>query len=336
MTIDLSTTYLGMHLRTPLVASASPLSENVDGVRRLEDAGITAIVLYSLFEEQIVGESVALHERMTHTSNSYAEALTYLPEPTEWRAGPEEYLEHIRRSKLAVDVPVIASLNCSSAGGWIDYASRVEEAGADALELNIYKIPTAPSVTGAAVEDEYVDVLRAVRAAVSIPIAVKLSPFFSSLPNVAARLEEAGANGLVLFNRFYQPDVDLESLEVAPNILLSTPQAMRLPLRWIAILRGQVRMYLAATSGIHWAHDVVKMLLVGADVTMLCSTLLRHGVDTVKRIETGLLEWMTKHEYESVRQMQGSLSQRNSPDPAAFERAQYLRALTSYRPSSGR
>jgi dihydroorotate dehydrogenase (fumarate) len=332
MTMDLSTTYLGLQLRTPLVASASPLSQDVDGVRRLEDAGVSAVVLYSLFEEQIVAENVMLHERMTHSAHSFAEALTYLPEPHEWTAGPEEYLEHIRRSKLAVDVPVIASLNCFSAGGWVDYATRVEEAGADALELNVYTIPTSPDVTGAEVESRYVDVVAAVRSSVRIPVAIKLSPFFSSLPNVAARLERAGANGLVLFNRFYQPDVDLESLEVVPNLLLSTPQALRLPLRWIAILRGQVELSLAATSGVHWAHDVLKMLLVGADVTMLCSTLLRHGIDTVTRIETGMVEWMDRHEYESVHQMQGSLSQRNSPDPSAFERAQYVKTLQSYRP----
>jgi len=332
MTIDLSTTYLGMPLRTPLVASASPLSRDVDGVRRLEDAGISAIVLYSLFEEQIVADALALHEHMTHTSHSFAEALTYLPEPSQWTAGPDEYLEHICSGKRAVDVPVLASLNCASPGGWVDYAARVESAGADALELNVYSIPTSRELTGAAVEERYVEIVRAVCATVSIPVAVKLSPFFSSMPNIAARLEAAGASGLVLFNRFYQPDVDLESLEVVPNLLLSTPQSLRLPLRWIAILRGQVDVSLAATSGIHWAHDVLKVLLVGADVAMLCSTLLRHGLETVRRIEGGMLEWLSRNEYESVRQLQGSLSQRNSPDPSAFERAQYLKTLQSYRP----
>jgi dihydroorotate dehydrogenase (fumarate) len=333
VTMDLTTTYLGMRLRTPLVASASPLSEEVDGIRRLEEAGISAVVLYSLFEEQLARESLELHERMTHTAHSHPEALSYLPEPSEWRTGPDEYLEHIRAAKLAVDIPVIASLNGSSPGGWIDYARSIEAAGADALELNIYAIPTDASVTGAEVERTYIDILRAVRAAVTIPLAVKLSPFFSSMPNMAAQLEAAGAGALVLFNRFYQPDVDLETLEVVPNLLLSTPQALRLPLRWIAILRGQVGCDLAATSGVHWAHDVLKMLLVGADATMLCSTLFRHGLETIHKIETGVWEWMERNEYESVRQMQGSLSQRNSPDPATFERAQYVRTLHSYRPA---
>jgi dihydroorotate dehydrogenase (fumarate) len=330
-TSDLSTTYLGMRLASPLVASASPLSEEIDGIRRLEDAGIAAVVLYSLFEEQLARDRAELHDRMTRTTHSHAEALTYLPEPSEWHAGPEEYLEHIRRAKLAVDVPIIASLNGSSAGGWVDYAAKIEDAGADALELNVYAVPASAELTGFEVEEGCLDVVRAVRAAVSIPVAVKLSPYFSSFANVAVRLERAGADALVLFNRFYQPDVDLDALEVVPNLLLSTPQALRLPLRWIAILRGQVRCCLAATSGVHWAHDVLKVLLVGADVAMLCSTLMRHGLDTVRKIEAGMWEWMERHEYESVDQLRGGLSQRNSPDPAAFERAQYVRTLHSYR-----
>ena len=331
MNKDLSTTYLGMRLATPLVASASPLSEEVDGIRRLEDAGISAVVLYSLFEEQVVAERLELHERLTSLSYTHAEAHSYLPEPTMWHTGPDEYLEHIRRAKAAVDVPVIASLNGASTGGWIDYAALMQAAGADAIELNVYSVPTHPNVTGADVEQSFVDVAQAVRGAVSIPVSVKLSPYFSSLPNMAARLEAGGVDGLVLFNRFYQPDVDLETLEVVPNLLLSTPQALRLPLRWIAILRGQVGVSLAATSGVHWAHDVLKMLLVGADVTMLCSTLLRHGLETIHKIEMGMWEWMERHEYDSVQQMQGSLSQRNSPNPATFERSQYVRTLHSYR-----
>ena len=331
MNKDLSTTYLGMRLATPLVASASPLSEEVDGIRRLEDAGISAVVLYSLFEEQVVAERLELYERLTALSYTHAEAHTYLPEPTMWHTGPDEYLEHIRRAKAAVDVPVIASLNGASTGGWTDYAALMQAAGADAIELNVYSVPTHPNVTGADVEQSFVDVAQAVRGAVSIPVSVKLSPYFSSLPNMAARLEAVGVDGLVLFNRFYQPDVDLETLEVVPNLLLSTPQALRLPLRWVAILRGQVDVSLAATSGVHWAHDVLKMLLVGADVTMLCSTLLRHGLETIHKIEMGMWEWMERHEYESVQQMQGSLSQRNSPNPATFERSQYVRTLHSYK-----
>ena len=330
--MNLATNYLGMELRTPLVASASPLSESIDDIRSMEDAGISAVVLHSLFEEQLVAERAELHERMVGPAYSYPEALSYLPEPPEWYVGPEEYLEHIRRAKEAVGVPIIASLNGSSPGGWTSYAAVMQQAGADAIELNIYSIPSGPDVTGAQVEKGYVDIVRAVRAAVSIPVAVKISPFFSSMANMAQRFEQAGADGLVLFNRFYQPDIDLDQLEVTPHLLLSTPQAMRLPLRWVAILRGQVRMSLAATSGVHWAHDVVKMLLVGADVTMLCSTLLRHGIETIGRIESGLRDWMEHNEYVSVRQMQGSMSQGNSADPAAFERAQYVKTLRSYQP----
>lgn len=329
--MDLTTTYLGMTLRTPLVASASPLSEEIDTIRRMEDAGISAVVLHSLFEEQIAGDELEMHHRTSEPAYSYAEALTYFPEPSDWKLGPEEYLEHVRRAKEAVSVPIVASLNGSSLGGWVSYAGLLERAGADALELNLYSIPADAGVSGAEVEQRYLDVARAVRESVTIPVAVKLSPFFSSMANMARRLEDAGADGLVLFNRFYQPDIDLEALEVVPNILLSTPQALRLPLRWIAILRGQLRLSLAATSGVHWAHDVLKMLLVGADATMLCSTLLRHGVETITTIEAGVRDWMERHEYESVRQMQGSMSQRKSASPAAFERAQYIKTLHSYR-----
>lgn len=331
--MDLRTTYLGMELRTPLVASAGPLSEDVSSIRKMEDAGISAVVLYSLFEEQLRRERLDLHHHLTHGTHSYAEALSYFPEPSQYRVGPEEYLEHVRRSKEAVRVPIIASLNGSSDGGWVSHARHLQDAGADAIELNIYSIATDPDLTAADIEQAYVDVVRNVAQAVTIPIAVKLSPFFSSLANVAARIEDAGARGLVLFNRFYQPDIDLEQLEVVPNILFSTPQAMRLPLRWIAILRGQRALSLGATSGVHWAHDVLKLLMVGADVTMLCSTLLKHGISTIQTIEQGVAEWMEKHEYESVRQLQGSMSQRSCPDPAAFERAQYIRTLQSYRPS---
>ena len=282
--MDLRTTYLGMELRTPLVASAGPLSEDVSSIRKMDDAGISAVVLYSLFEEQLRRERLDLHHHLTHGTHSYAEALSYFPEPSQYRVGPEEYLEHVRRSKEAVRVPIIASLNGSSDGGWVSHARHLQDAGADAIELNIYSIATDPDLTAADIEQAYVDVVRNVAQAVTIPIAVKLSPFFSSLANVAARIEDAGARGLVLFNRFYQPDIDLEQLEVVPNILFSTPQAMRLPLRWIAILRGQRALSLGATSGVHWAHDVLKLLMVGADVTMLCSTLLKHGISTIQTI----------------------------------------------------
>jgi dihydroorotate dehydrogenase (fumarate) len=329
--MDLTTTYLGMELRTPLVASASPLSEEIDSIRRMEDAGISAVVLHSLFEEQLVREQFDIHARLSEQAHGYAEAPDYLPEPSEWRLGPEEYLEHVRRAKEAVNVPIIASLNGSSLGGWVEYATEIEVAGADALELNIYSVPTRAELTGVEVEQEYIDIVRAVKSAVIVPVAVKLSPFFSSMANMAVRLEAAGADGLVLFNRFYQPDIDLETLEVVPNLLLSTPQALRLPLRWVALLRGQVDLSLAATSGVHWAHDVIKMLLVGADATMLCSTLLRHGVETIGEIEAGLAAWLETREYESVRQMQGSMSQRSCPDPTEFERAQYIKTLHSYR-----
>ncbi|HHY86364.1 MAG TPA: dihydroorotate dehydrogenase-like protein [Verrucomicrobia bacterium] len=328
--MDLTTRYLGLRLRTPLVVAASPLSEEIDSIKRMEDAGASAVVLYSLFEEQVRQDRDELQERLEQGTFSSAEALTYFPEPAEFRLGPEEYLEHIAAAKQAVRMPIIASLNCSSTGTWVDYAKLVQQAGADAIELNIYFIPTDMNLSGAEVEQTYTDILKAVKAEVSIPVAVKLSPFFSNFANMAKRLDEAGADGLVLFNRFYQPDIDLETLEVRPNILLSTPMAMRVPLRWIAILFDRIRANLAATSGIHRASDVLKMLMAGADVTMLCSVLVRHGVQQIEVIERDLLEWMEVHEYVSVQQLRGSLSQKNSANPSEFERAQYMRALSTY------
>lgn len=331
--MDLSTTYLGLKLRSPLVPSAAqPLSENVDNIKRMEDAGAAAVVMHSLFEEQLALERRELYESMTQGTESFAEALTYFPEPESFQVGPESYLKNITRAKESVKIPVIASLNGSTAGGWVRYAKEIEQAGADALELNIYWIPTDPSLTSIRIEDTYVEILKMVKQQVSIPVAVKLSPFFTNFANMARRLETAGADGLTLFNRFYQPDMDLESLEVTPNILLSTPMAMRVPLRWIAILRGQVKASLAATSGIHRATDAIKMLMAGADVTMLCSALLRHGIKHVSTLEWELRAWLEEHEYESVQQLQGSMSQKNCPDPGAFERAQYMRAVSSYRP----
>ena len=286
--IDLSTTYLGLRLRTPLVASASPLSQEIDGIRRLEDAGASAVVLYSLFEEQLRQESFELEHHLAAGTDSFAEAASFFPQPDEFRLGPEGYLKHIERAKKAVSVPIIASLNGTTVGGWTQYAKLIEQAGADALECNIYSIPTDPDLTSSAVEQEYFDILKAVKSAVTIPVAVKLSPFFSNMANMAKRLDEAGANGLVLFNRFYQPDINLDELEIQPNVLLSTPQALRLPLTWIGILYGRIRASLAATSGVHGPEDVIKLLMVGADVTMLCSTLLRNGISHLRYIEAGV------------------------------------------------
>jgi dihydroorotate dehydrogenase (fumarate) len=328
--MDLTTTYLGLKLRSPLVVSASPLSEDVDNIKRMADAGAAAVVLYSIFEEQLRQDRLELHRHLENGTNSFAEALSYFPEPSEYRLGPEEYLKHIAAAKKTTGIPIIASLNGSSAGGWTSFAKQIQAAGADALELNIYYIPTSRDLTGTEVEMTYLDILKAVKANVTIPVAVKLSPFFSNMANMAKRLDEAGANGLVLFNRFYQPDIELESLEVKPNILLSTPMAMRLPLRWIALLYGQLNASLAATSGIHRASDALKMLMAGADVTMLCSTLLRHGIPQIAAIERDMIDWMDEREYESVEQLKGSLSQKNCAEPAAFERAQYMKALTGY------
>jgi dihydroorotate dehydrogenase (fumarate) len=328
--MDLTTTYLGLELRTPLVPSASPLSEEIDNIKRMEDAGASAVVLYSLFEEQLRQDRLELHHHMEHGTESFAEALTYFPEAEEYNLGPEEYLKHIANAKKAVKIPIIASLNGSSAGGWTQYAKLVQQAGADALELNIYYIPTNMQLPSGEVEQTYLDILKAVKAELTIPVAVKLSPFFTNFANMAKRLDEAGANGLVLFNRFYQPDIDLDTLEVKPNILLSTPMAMRVPLRWVAILYGHLKASLAATSGIHRATDVLKMLMAGADVTMLCSALIRHGPGHIKTIERDLVAWLEEHEYESVTQLKGSLSQKNCPAPSAFERAQYMKAISTY------
>jgi dihydroorotate dehydrogenase (fumarate) len=327
--IDLTTYYLGLKLRTPLVVSASPLSQEIGSIRRLEDVGASAVVLYSLFEEQLRQESLELDHHLTAATESFSESISFFPQASEYRLGPEGYLEHIRKARQAVGIPIIASLNGATAGGWAEYAKQIEQAGADALECNIYSIATDPDETSADVEQTYIDIVKAVKKAVSIPVAVKISPFFSNLANMARRLDQAGANGLVLFNRFYQPDIDLEELEIRPNVLLSTPQALRLPLTWIGILYGRVQASLAGTSGVHDPRDVIKLLLVGANATMMCSALLRNGINHLRYVEDGVLEWMRKHEYESVQQMQGSMSQLRCPDPGAFERAQYMRAVKS-------
>lgn len=329
--MDLSTDYLGMTLRTPIVPSASPLSEDIGRIKQMEDAGASAIVLYSLFEEQLQHEMKELYHYTTFHTESFAEALTYFPEAEDYKLGPEEYLDHIRKAKAAVDIPIIASLNGSSLGGWTSFAKMMEEAGADALELNLYNIPTDINLAGAQVEEQYLEVVRRVKSNVTIPVAVKLGPYFSNMANMAKRMVEAGAGGLVLFNRFYQPDIDLENLEVRPDVLLSTPYDLRLPLRWIAILHGRINASLAATSGIHSAEDVIKMVMAGANVTMMTAALLRHGPDHIRAVEKVVTEWLDANEYESVKQMQGSMSQLNTENPTAFERAQYMKALTSYK-----
>ncbi|MDX2229308.1 MAG: dihydroorotate dehydrogenase-like protein [Leptolyngbyaceae cyanobacterium bins.349] len=328
--MDLTTTYLGLTLRSPLVPSAAaPLSEDIDNLRRMEDAGAGAVVLHSLFEEQLLREKFELHHHLTYGTESFAEALTYFPEPEAFHVGPELYLEHIRQAKESVSIPIIASLNGYTTGGWVEYAQLMQQAGADAIELNVYYVPTDMNLSGAEVEQNYIDILREVKSEVTIPVAIKLSPYFSNMANMAKRLDEAGANALVLFNRFYQPDIDLDHLEVYPHLILSTPEAGRLPMRWIAILYGRLQADLAATSGIQKGQDALKMLMVGAKVTQLCSVLLRHGVGHIQVLEAEIRHWMEEHEYESVRQMQGSMSQIHCPDASAFERAQYMKAIQS-------
>ncbi len=331
--MDLTTRYLGLNLRTPLVPSASPLSDDLDNIKRMEECGASAVVLHSLFEEQVRGEQDAIQYHLAYGTDSFPEALTFFPEPAEFISGPEEYLGKIRKAKEAVQIPVIASLNGTAIGSWVDYAKKIQQAGADALELNVYSIPTEMDRTSAEIEQTYIDIAKAVKEVIQIPVAVKLSPFFSNLANIAKRLDETGVNGLVLFNRFYQPDINLDELQVQANIHLSTPQDMRLPLRWLAILYGRIKADLAATSGIHSATDVLKMLMVGADVTMLCSVLFNRGIGVIREIETGLADWLSEHDYQSVRQLQGSMSQKYCADPAAFERAHYMRAILSYKPA---
>ncbi len=335
--MDLSTTYLGLDLRTPLVPSAAqPLSKDLDSIKRLEDAGASAITLYSLFQEDVALESFRLNQMMTQGTESFAEALSYFPEPKQLLTGPQAYLDHLAKTVDTVRIPVIASLNGTTLGGWTDYAKMMQQAGAAALELNIYSLPASIDKTAEQIEKEYIDIVRAVTGTVSIPVAVKLSPFFTNTANMAKKLDEAGARGLVLFNRFYQPDIDLENLEVKPNVLLSTAQEQRLPMRWIAILYSQIKADMAATSANYTAEDCLKMLMVGAKATMLCSTILRNGPEVIQRIERGMEQWLTEHEYKSVRQLQGSMSKAKVDNPAAFERAQYMKSLASYRPNDMR
>lgn len=328
--MDFTTTYLGMELKSPLVASASPLMKKLEHIKQLEDDGAAAVVLNSLYEEEIRQERYALMHHLEYGTESFAEALTYFPEPDVFYAKTDAYLERIRKAREAVDIPVIASLNGASLGGWTSFAKKMEEAGASAIELNIYNVPTDPRQSGADVEQLTVDIVKAVNEAVTLPIAVKLSPYFSNMANMAQQLDAAGADALVLFNRFYQPDIDLETLEHEPHILLSTSYDMRLPLRWIGILYKQIEADLAATSGIHTAEDVIKMLMVGANVTMLTSAVLKYGTTIFRILSEGMMEWFRENEYESVRQMRGSMSQVHSEDASAFERAQYMRGLKTY------
>ena len=326
--MDLRTHYMGLHLANPLVASASPLSMQIDTARRLEDAGAGAIVMYSLFEEQIEFDVHKLDHYLTTYNESYAEALSYFPEPDQYQnLYAEEYLDHIRNLKECLSIPVIASLNGVSAGNWLDFAKLIEQAGADALELNIYYMATDPAITGSMIENMVIEDVKAVKRRVKIPVAVKLGPYFSSFANLAVQIDHAGADGLVLFNRFYQPDLDLEKMEVEPSLVLSTPAEKRLPMRWIAILHGQVKASLAATSGIHVAEDVAKLILCGADITMVASVLLKNGVGYLAQMLKELNRWMEDREYPSIEEMKGSMSYRNVAEPAAYERANYLKVL---------
>ena len=329
--VDLSTTYLGLKLKNPLVASASPLSEKVETAKKLEEAGIAAIVMYSLFEEQIIHESLELDHFLFYGSESSAEINSFYPQSGTYTLKADAYLETLKKIKQAVNIPVIGSLNGVSTGGWIKYAKKIEEAGADALELNLYFLPTNPALTATQIEENYITLVRDVRDSIKIPLAVKLSPFFTAIPNIAKRLVEAGANGLVLFNRFYQPDLDLETMEVAPNLVLSTSNDLRLPLRWIAILYGHINADLALTSGIHTAEDVIKASMAGASVAMTTSELLSKGIGRIPVILSDLEKWMTGHDYESIKQMKGSLSQKSVKEPAAFERANYMKVLNSFK-----
>jgi dihydroorotate dehydrogenase (fumarate) len=328
--MKLTTTYLGFKLRTPLVPSASPLSENLDNIKRMEDAGASAVVFHSLFEEQLRPASHPMRRASGNGGEFSADALTDFSNEPEFKVDPEAYVNHIAKAKAAVRIPIIGSLNGSTFGGWQRCAKQIEQAGADALELNIYAVPTDPDRTAEDIETDYLTIVASVKGLLKIPVAVKLSPYFTNLSRFARRLDQNGANALVLFNRFYQPDIELETLDVSPNVLLSTPMAMRLPMRWIALLYGRIGANLAATSGIHHGVDALKMIMAGADVTMLCSVLLRRGIDHLRVIEREMREWLEEHEYESVEEIKGIMSQKNCPDPTAFERAQYTRALSNY------
>jgi dihydroorotate dehydrogenase (fumarate) len=330
--MDFTTTYLGHRLRSPLVVSANPLSERLDNIKRMEDAGAGAIVLYSLFEEQLLHEDQLLHHYQLHGTESYAEAITYAPEPVDYRTTSEAYLEHIAHAKQAVQIPIIASLNGYSLGGWTSFARQIEQAGADALELNLYNIPTDSRLRSAEIERDYLEIVHMVKTSLRIPVAIKLSPYFTNMAHFAYQLDLIGVDGLVLFNRFYQPDIDLETGTVYPHLLLSSPHELRLPMHWIGILYGKVKADLAATTGIHTGKDALKAIMAGASVTMMASALLNLGIDHIKTVECEMREWLEANEYESINQMRGSVSQMHGDNPSAFERVQYMKTLTSYLP----
>lgn len=331
--MNLKTKYLGFELDSPLVPSASPLSRDIDMAKRLEDAGAPALVMYSLFEEEIHHEDAELDHYLSHGSESFAEALSYFPEELhDFTQGPEEYLEQVRKLKGALSIPVIASLNGVSLGGWIEKAKLIEEAGADALELNVYYLPTDPGQSGTEVKNIYFDILKAIKDKISIPVAMKIGYAFSALPSFARKIEEVGANAIVLFNRFYQPDINLEKLEVEPALDLSTSDEIRIPLRWIAVLRNQLKISLGATSGVHTAEDVLKLTMAGADVTFMTSALLKYGPEHISKIKNDLVQWVEENEYKSLDQMRGSMSMKNVSDPGAFMRANYVKTLREYQP----
>jgi dihydroorotate dehydrogenase (fumarate) len=328
--VDLSTSYLGMKLKNPIVASASPLSQKMDSVQQLESAGVSAIVMNSLFEEQIIRDSLRMDEDLSRGTGIFAESIDYLPEFGQYSIGPEKYLDHLTAVKHEVNLPVIGSLNGITPGGWVDYARKIEEAGADALELNIYNVATELDLTSSDLENTYLDLVREIRDKVNFPLAIKLSPFFTALPNFVKQLAESGANGLVLFNRFYQPDLDIEELEVIPNLVLSDSNELRLPLRWIAILYNRIPIDLALTSGVHDATDVLKAIMAGSSITAIASEFLLKGIERAAQIIKDLQDWMELHEYESIDQMKGSMSQTAVAEPDRFVRANYLKVLSSY------
>jgi len=329
--MDLSTTYMGLKLKNPIVPSASPLSRDIANIKAMEDAGAAAVVIYSLFEEQLAHEQMELDHFLTQGTESYQEAISYFPTQTSYELGPDSYLNHIRKAKDATNIPIIGSLNGVSVGGWMDYAKLMQEAGADALELNVYYIPTNPNYTATEIESIYINDLKRVKASVSIPVAMKLSPFFSSMANMITALDRAGADAFVMFNRFYQPDFDLEKLEVVPTVHLSSSGEGLLPLRWIAIMHGRIKASMAATTGIHSAEDSLKMLMAGADVTMMCSALLQNGIHHITKVLDNMMLWMEEKEYPSVEMLKGSMSQKSCAEPAAFERANYMKALNNWK-----
>lgn len=329
--MNLTTTYMGLQLKNPIVPSASPLSQSLDGIRRMEDAGAGAVVMFSLFEEQIRRDAQEMETMLHAGADSFAEALSYFPDPDSYSVGPAQYLDLLSEASECVDIPIIGSLNGISREGWVEYARKMQDAGAKGIELNVYYIPTDIAVSGGEVENRYLDVLKAVKSAVTVPVAVKLSPFFSSPGHMAVRLAAAGADALVLFNRFYQPDFDLERMEVLPNLNLSTPYEIRLPLLWIAVLRGQIKASLGATRGVYGVEEAVKYILAGADVVMMASALLKKGIPLIGTVVRDLEAWMVRHDYSSIEQMKGAMSHRAVADPTAFERANYIKVIENFK-----